>query len=136
MFWKTCSCHTSHSNQSSNSVETYLLLKGFTYKSCNKASVYFKHKYVFMFKMPLISVQFSFLCLHLKFFPINLIAPSSLLFLIGFFNILGINIVFKLDFHISVIYQVVASSLQTFKVTEHISNRNMFSFFKVTWSIS
>ena len=82
--------------------------------------------------LSLIIVQFLFLCLQLKFFPVSLNASSSLLFLIGYFNILGINIVFKLDFHIFVIYQVVASNLQTFKVTEGMSNQNMFGSLKGT----
>ena len=67
-----------------------------------------------------------------EIFPVNLTAPSSLLFLTRSFNILGINIVFKLDFHIFVIYQVVASNLQTFKVTEDMSNQNMFGSLKGT----
>ena len=60
------------------------------------------------------------------FFLVNLTALSRLLFLIGFFNFLGINIVFKLDIHIFVIHRVVASNLKTLKVTEDMSNRNMF----------
>ena len=103
-----------------------------TYKSSNKVSVYFNHTFAFMCILSLIRVQFSFSCLQLKFFPVNLTAPSSLLFLIGFFNILRIKIVFKLDFYIFAIHQVVASNLQTFRVTEDMSNGNMFGSLKGT----
>ena len=85
-----------------------------------------------MYILSLISKQYSLSCLQLEFFPVNLPAPSSLLFLIGFFNILGINIVFNLDVHIFVIYQVVASNLEIFRVTDDMSNRNMFGYLKGT----